>query len=514
MRHKPVHRLIFSKKSRPFAFSTLFFTPLLLLLALGFSVQADSKTPKRFDMEQLVACQTLIEDIRWSNRIWPKGNKSPKPPRSEIITDGQIRAKVEKRLHMEAVLGELYGVDINEKLLQAEIDRMARSTRNPDRLQVLFDVLENNPVAIAECLARPALVQNKLYNSYASDNRQHGALRDKAEAILAGLTDLDTFSAPNVQKNRLTFVPRSDDSRLSLVADDPASHAQRIELDADEFARKVSRLVRDSITQTESNLDLHETETAFIYEKLLNQTEDSIEVYTLVWQKQGFDTWLASQPYKMDTKSPQPFSGELNLPIITGNGTGDTRGPKDVVIADAWAVYDQAPAGRILHTAVWTGSEMIVWGGYYYNFGANYLNTGSRYRPDTDSWSAITTKGAPGGRQEHTAIWTGSEMIVWGGFDGSSYLDTGGSYNPDTDTWSEINSGTLTGRSGHTAVWTDDEMIIWGGEDWAEVTNTGGSYDPATDTWTSMPDGVTAPSGRTYHTAVWTGSEMIVWGGG
>ena len=77
-----------------------------------------------------------------------------------------------------------------------------------------------------------------------------------------------------------------------------------------------------------------------------------------------------------------------------------------------------APDPRLWHTAVWTGSEMIVWGGSH----SGVLNTGGRYNPSTDSWTATSTTNAPSARQAHTAIWTGTEMIVW---DGS----TGGRYN-------------------------------------------------------------------------------------
>ena len=55
---------------------------------------------------------------------------------------------------------------------------------------------------------------------------------------------------------------------------------------------------------------------------------------------------------------------------------------------------------------------MIVWGGYDGNV---YLNTGGRYNPGTDSWTATSTTNAPTARGFHTAVWTGSEMIVWGG---------------------------------------------------------------------------------------------------
>jgi hypothetical protein len=45
------------------------------------------------------------------------------------------------------------------------------------------------------------------------------------------------------------------------------------------------------------------------------------------------------------------------------------------------------------------------------------LNTGGRYDPATDSWAATPFTGAsvPSGRWYHTAVWTGTEMIVWGG---------------------------------------------------------------------------------------------------
>src|SRR5439155_20741748 len=53
-------------------------------------------------------------------------------------------------------------------------------------------------------------------------------------------------------------------------------------------------------------------------------------------------------------------------------------------------VTTNAPSARDLHTAVWTGSEMIVWGGS----NSNYLNTGGRYNPSTDSWTATSTTNA------------------------------------------------------------------------------------------------------------------------
>jgi hypothetical protein len=56
---------------------------------------------------------------------------------------------------------------------------------------------------------------------------------------------------------------------------------------------------------------------------------------------------------------------------------------------------------------------MIVWGGWN---GSSSLNTGGRYSPRTDSWTATNATNAPEPRYVHTAVWTDSEMIVWGGY--------------------------------------------------------------------------------------------------
>ena len=46
-----------------------------------------------------------------------------------------------------------------------------------------------------------------------------------------------------------------------------------------------------------------------------------------------------------------------------------------------------------------------------------------------DTWSDTTTVNAPAVRRFYTAVWTGSEMIVWGGSgEGGISLNTGGKY--------------------------------------------------------------------------------------
>ena len=57
---------------------------------------------------------------------------------------------------------------------------------------------------------------------------------------------------------------------------------------------------------------------------------------------------------------------------------------------------------------------MIVWGGWLTRWPP--IDTGARYDPATDSWTPISIVGAPSPRRSHSAVWTGQQMIVWGGY--------------------------------------------------------------------------------------------------
>ena len=180
-------------------------------------------------------------------------------------------------------------------------------------------------------------------------------------------------------------------------------------------------------------------------------------------------------------------------------------------VANAWTATTtaSAPSARDYHTAVWTGSRMIVWGGYG---GIVYLNNGGLYDPvgelldgDHDGRRALGTRASHGGldRLEDDRLGRG---------DGSTVLNDGGQYDPVANAWTATTtSGAPPGRVYHTAVWTGSRMIVWGGYGGSYL-NDGGLYDPVANSWTATTT-TSAPSARGYHTAVWTGSKMIVWGG-
>jgi N-acetylneuraminic acid mutarotase len=443
-----------------------------------------------------VAYQRAIEEVYWRHRIWPTENSKPKPSLDEVMSAQQIEKKVENYLGDSQALEDYWQKPIAPEQLQAEMERMARHTKQPEVLGELFEALGNDPSVIAECLAMPVLAERLVADLSAHDKGQRFALlRTQAAGSKFSMTTSGraTYTLPEIDPcTDDTWTPTSvisaPDGRQFHTAVWPGSEM----------------IIWGGNTNPGGNLD-----TGGRYDP-------------------ATDSWTAT------STTNAPLGREYHTAVWTGSemiiwgGAGNdsdlNSGGRYNPSTDSWTATNiaGAPAGRADHTAVWTGSEMIVWGGTSFDGQNNhYLNSGGRYNPGTDSWTATSTTNAPLGRLAHTAVWTASEMIIWGGYyfyDGSNHaLNTGGRYNPGTDSWTPTSiTDAPLGREYHTAVWTGSEMIIWAGYYFYDGTNhylnTGGRYNLGTDSWTATST-TDAPEGRGYHTAVWTGSEIIVWGG-
>ena len=106
-----------------------------------------------------VAYQRAIEEVYWRYRIWPNENSRPKPLLDEVMSAEQIEKKVEDYLRDSQALESYRQKPITPEQLQAEMDRIAGHTKQPEVLRELFEALGNDPFVIAECLARPVLIE-------------------------------------------------------------------------------------------------------------------------------------------------------------------------------------------------------------------------------------------------------------------------------------------------------------------------------------------------------------------
>jgi hypothetical protein len=173
----------------------------------------------------------------------------------------------------------------------------------------------------------------------------------------------------------------------------------------------------------------------------------------------------------------------------------------------SWQAIPPGPVdGRNSSSVVWTGSEIIAWGGEAGNEVARYAD-GAAYDPSRGTWRALPA--APlTPRSEHAAVWTGEEMIVWGGIgvQREATLDTA-AYDPKQDRWRRIADSPILSASRPVAVWTGNEMIVWGGS----ARKDGAAFDPARNKWRRIPRSPLRP--RAGAAATWTGCEVVIWGG-
>jgi hypothetical protein len=102
-----------------------------------------------------------------------------------------------------------------------------------------------------------------------------------------------------------------------------------------------------------------------------------------------------------------------------------------------------------------------------------FAGQGLAWDPSTDRWSAIAAGPfADPFREGEARAWTGTRVMVWGGGTTDSPGDVppatvapgGAAYDPAADRWEPLPPAPLVPRARGIAVWTGRELIVWGGE--------------------------------------------------
>jgi hypothetical protein len=163
---------------------------------------------------------------------------------------------------------------------------------------------------------------------------------------------------------------------------------------------------------------------------------------------------------------------------------------------------------RIRPSGVWTGTEVIVWGGWIGRpLGVGQPQAdGAAYDPTRDRWRTIAEPPIPGSA-DHLATWTGREMLVWGGWAGPRPRPKpeGAAFDPTTDTWWRMAAPPIRWGSWPDSVWTGEEWVIAMNRPEVIVVV---AYDPDDDSWRRLPD-IAGDLGDEIE-LLWTGSELLL----
>jgi N-acetylneuraminic acid mutarotase len=494
------------------------------LLVVGLSIllgnSAHAATPAgRLTFADRVAAQEAIERVYYSHQLGATA------PFEEVVPREALERKVRMTLLQSLALERFWNTPLTPDALRREVERISAASRFPERLAEIEHALGDDPFLVQETLGRQALAERLSRSFFAFDERIHTAARlrasDLADRLRTGDLDPERLGGsgmvveyvrlmPGVEPQGGRFASRLDPRRATGQENPGPQRGERVELRAEQF-RQLRAGLPERIFEVGR---VEEEREAFVVRVLLAESSRSLRVAVLTVPKAGWDEWWPAASAALDENDIQVTRyAAPALPALKAEA-GATATPEATCVGDnTWdsSSLAQIPEPRSSHSALWTGSVMVIWGGVGL---APFISTGGRYDPLLDVWTPTSNLNAPSARRGHSVVWTGTRMIVWGGTTASGKTNTGARYDPVADVWTSVSTvGAPEARTSHGAAWTGSRMVVWSGSSVSGTgLLTGGRYDPATDTWqpTSL---IGPPEGREDASAVWTGSTVFFWGG-
>ena len=144
--------------------------------------------------------------------------------------------------------------------------------------------------------------------------------------------------------------------------------------------------------------------------------------------------------------------------------TSSTRSVSDSHYLDPGPLSERVSADLI-----WTGEEMIAWGGKQIRDGLTTLVDGAAFDPVTNRWRMLAPFPLEGPRATR-AVWSDGEMIVISA-DGTF------GYDPELDSWRVIGSGVVPSEWHDRMLYHEGKLYIW------ERSSLIGEFDVATGQW-------------------------------
>jgi hypothetical protein len=174
----------------------------------------------------------------------------------------------------------------------------------------------------------------------------------------------------------------------------------------------------------------------------------------------------------------------------------------------SWKKLDAGPLRpRFGHATVWTGEDLIVWGGTASGLQDETLSDGASYDVERGTWAPLPPSPLSA-RSGPIAAWTGQEVLVWGDADGFD-LD-GAAYKPATGGWRVIAPAPLPQGLEYSGAWTGTELVVLG----ARTTSPqAAAYNPESDRWRELdPPEIVLTEGAPRFEVVSTGERIVALG--
>ena len=340
---------------------------------------------------------------------------------------------------------------------------MARQSKDPGTLMEIFAALDNDPFLIAEILARQVLADRFARNWFASDERVHG-WQERLLQDLRGQLTIDNFRSLGANLYR--------DVHAAVSVDAARQEKGVLELTKEEFDDFCARFPEPGQLSP-----LQETRDDFVVRVTYSGRNRNSRAGLSGWprwiSRPGLIQWAAlSAPCRMKRR--------IHLPVALGFGHARARRsrPPRLVAAALVRLRSRFTSHRRLDGQ---GDDRLGWTGNRQHLLGHRSHLPSDSSTTGGPWRGPNA-GGPGGM---SAVWTGREMIVWGGHHeawllsamGAGTFQAWGNGRPRPRASIVRQAGRAIRPFG-----PGRYMIIWGGETSSYVfASDGALYDPDAD---------------------------------
>jgi len=281
------------------------FTLLAMLAALAPC--SGQVAARDLSFEDRVKAQEATERVYYSHQV------GVTRPFEEAVPRSLLEQKVRTYLKQSVALERFWNTPVTAAMLRAELERMARETRMPDRLREIVAALGNDSFLVQESLARQVLVDRLARNFFAYDAAIHAGPGREAATLRQDLLHgaVDPF-APHPDRTvetlvRSAGVEGTGDDMVPSEADSPPGAEIRRVLSPEEYARERRRL----LARAGEVGDVLEEREAFVIPVLLEEREDELRVARFRLAKVEWEAWWPHVERRM---------GSLAVPAVAQEG--------------------------------------------------------------------------------------------------------------------------------------------------------------------------------------------------
>jgi hypothetical protein len=220
-------------------------------------------------------------------------------PFDEVYPRSVFEKRVQNELAEERVLRKAFGLSITPKLLDAEFQRIEKTTKAPEQWEAIKATLKNDRRLIGEVFCRPLLVDRALRQKFAFDQKIHAGPHEEARGaraeFLAGKTPRGVAV---LQLRRAGEAAPSTDELLGEAKKDSDSPrvmqppGKELETGPVPLVPELAAVLEKELRKPGDVTTVLEERDQFRVFRLLAVTKETWKVEAVVYPKVGFDAWF------------------------------------------------------------------------------------------------------------------------------------------------------------------------------------------------------------------------------